>query len=89
VVIDKARLVHNVRHALQDRSQITLGELCGMQPLQNGLSELVAYLQLCGDDFRAVVDEGTTDAIVWHSVDDDGEKHVRQARLPRVSFVRL
>jgi flagellar motility protein MotE (MotC chaperone) len=88
VVIDKSRLVHNVRHALLDRSQITLGELCGMQPLQNGLSELVAYLQLCGDDFKAVVDEGTTDAIVWHSVDDDGEKHARKARLPRVIFVR-
>lgn len=88
VVIDKARLVKNVRHALQDRSQITLGDLCEMQPLQNGLSELVAYLQLCGDDFKTVVDEGTTDAIVWHSVDGDGEKHARRARLPRVIFVR-
>jgi hypothetical protein len=88
VVIDKTRLVHNVRNALEDRSQITLGELCEMQPLQNGLSELVAYLQLCGDDFKAVVDEGTTDAIVWYCVDDNGEKHARQARLPRVIFVR-
>jgi flagellar motility protein MotE (MotC chaperone) len=88
IVIDKVRLIHNVRLALQDRSQITLGELCGMQPLQNGLSELVAYLQLCDDGFKAVVDEGTTDAIVWHSIDNDGEKHARQARLPRVIFVR-
>ena len=88
IVIDKARLVHNVRLALQDCSQITLGELCEMQPLQNGLSELVAYLQLCGEGFKSVVDEGTTDAIVWHSVDNDGEKHARQARLPRVIFVR-
>jgi flagellar motility protein MotE (MotC chaperone) len=88
IVIDKARLVYNVRLALQDRTQITLGELCEMQPLQNGLSELVAYLQLCGEGFKAVVDEGTTDAIIWHSVDNDGEKHARQARLPRVIFVR-
>ena len=88
IVIDKARLVHNVRLALQERSQITLGELCVMQPLQNGLSELVAYLQLCGEGFKAVVDEETTDAIVWHCVDNDGEKHTRQARLPRVIFVR-
>lgn len=88
IVIDKARLVHNVRLALQERSQITLGELCVMQPLQNGLSELVAYLQLCGEGFKAVVDEETTDAIVWHCVDNEGEKHTRQARLPRVIFVR-
>ena len=30
VVIDKARLVHNVRHVLHVRSQVTLGELCEM-----------------------------------------------------------
>lgn len=88
VVIDKARLVHHVRHALQDRSQITLSELCATQPLQHGLSELVAYLQLACDDIKSVVDEGATDVIVWHGVDADGKEHARQARLPRVIFVR-
>ena len=88
VVIDKARLAHHVRHALQDRSQITLSELCATQPLQNGLSELVAYLQLACDDFKAVVDEGTTDLVIWQGIDADGKEHVRQARLPRVIFVR-
>jgi hypothetical protein len=88
VVIDKARLVHHVRHTLQDRSQITLSELCATQPLQNGLSELVAYLQLSCDDFKSVVDEGATDVIVWQGAGADGEEHARQARLPRVIFVR-
>jgi hypothetical protein len=88
VVIDKARLARHVRHALQDRTQITLAELCGLQPLQNGLSELVAYLQLAGDDFKSVVDEGETDVIVWHGIDADGRAHARRARLPRVIFVR-
>jgi len=88
VVIDKARLVHHVRHSLQNRSQITLSELCAMQPLQHGLSELVAYLQLCGDDFKAVVDEGVIDVIVWHGIGVDEEVHTRRARLPRVIFVR-
>jgi hypothetical protein len=88
VVIDTAELVHHIRHAFQDRSQITLSELCEMHPLQHGLAELVAYLQLAGDAFRTVVDEETTETIPWLCVGTDGQEQVKQARLPRVIFVR-
>ncbi len=46
VVVDKARLARHIRHALQERSQVTLRELTDAQPLQQGLAELVTYLQL-------------------------------------------
>jgi hypothetical protein len=36
VVVDKARLTRHIRHALQDRAQITLSELVASQPLQQG-----------------------------------------------------
>ncbi len=88
VVIDKAQLVRHIRHALQDRSQVTLRELCEMQPLQRGLAELVAYLQLVGDTFKAVVDEEVTDEISWCREKSDGQEQVKRARLPRVIFVR-
>jgi hypothetical protein len=88
VVIDKAQLVRHIRHALQDRSQVTLRELCEMQPLQRGLAELVAYLQLAGDTFKAVVDEEVTDEIFWRREESDGQEQVKRARLPRVIFVR-
>lgn len=88
VVIDKAQLARHIRHALQDRSQITLRELCETQPLQHGLAELVAYLQLAGDTFKAVIDEDAAETIVWRSADQDGQEHAKQARLPRVIFVR-
>ena len=88
VVIDKAQMVRHIRHALQDRSQVTLRELCEMQPLQHGLAELVAYLQLAGDTFKAVVDEEVTDEIFWHREESDGQEHAKRARLPRVIFVR-
>jgi len=88
VVIDKAELARHIRHALQDRSQVTLSELCGMRPLQNGLSELVAYLQMACDDFKTVVDEGATDVVLWHGTGADGQEHARQASLPRVIFMR-
>jgi hypothetical protein len=88
VVIDKAQLMRHIRHALQDRAQITLCELCEMQPLQHGLAELVAYLQLAGDSFKSVVDEETTDVIFWRGIGTNGLELVKQASLPRVIFVR-
>ena len=88
IVIDSAELARNIRHALQERSNITLSELCEARPLQHGLAELVAYLQLAGDTFKAVVDEETTDVIVWRGARADGAEQTKQASLPRVIFVR-
>lgn len=88
IVIDKARLARHIRHALQDRSHVTLRELCETQPLQHGLAELVAYLQLAGDAFKTVVDEETQEAITWSAEGPDSQEYVKQARLPRVIFVR-
>ncbi len=88
VVVDKAQLARHVRHALQDRAQITLRELCELQPLQKGLAELVAYLQLAGDTFKSVVDEETCETIVWQGASRDGTVQRKEARLPRVIFVK-
>ena len=88
IVIDKPRLTRHIRHALQQRTQITLAELCTLQPLQHGLAELVAYLQLASEGFKTTVDEGATEVIVWLGVSADGTQQARQARLPRVIFVR-
>lgn len=86
VVIDKARLAGHIRLALQDRAQITLRELCERAPLEHGLEELLTYLQLT--DAKTVIDDSVTDTIVWKSIGPDGLKHDKQARLPRVIFVR-
>ena len=87
VVIDKARLIRHIQHTLQGRSQVTLRELVDSQPLERGLAELVAYLQL-GSEFEATVDEGTSDLIVWAGSATDGSVVRKQARLPRVIFAR-
>ena len=88
VVVDKARLTRHIRHALQARAQITLGELVATQPLQHGLAELVAYLQLGSETFRTTVDEDTAEPIRWQAVAADGAALTRSARLPRVIFIR-
>ncbi len=84
VVIDKSALSGHIRNALQKRSQITLRELIEARPLLHGLAELVAYLQLATETFKAVVDEEVTEVIIWENT----QGYMKQARLPRVIFVR-
>lgn len=88
IVIDRALLTRQIRHALQERPQIPLYELCEQYPLKHGLAELVAYLQLGGDSFRQVIDEETVDSIVWQTTGADGSVQHKKADLPRVIFVR-
>ncbi len=89
MVVDKAQLSRHIRHSLQEREQITLGELCEMQPLQHGLAELVAYLQLADDpSFKTVLNEAQLECIVWEGKDAAGAPLARQARLPCVIFMR-
>lgn len=88
IVIDEARLAQQIRQSLQNRSQVTLRDVCLNHPLQQGLAELVAYLKIASEDPKAYVDEEVSDAILWQSVQADGETQERRAELPRVIFVR-
>ena len=86
VVVDKAQLIRHIRRALQDRTQITLSELVSTQPLENGLAELVAYLQLGSETFKTVADEQVPEPIRWQTLGVNGQAITRSAQLPRVIF---
>lgn len=96
IVVDKSRLRDCVRRALRSSEQVTLRELLEDAPLQQGLAELVAYLELAHeqasagspDALRAVVDETLQDTIHWQTRDPDGAPVERRALLPRVIFIR-
>ena len=85
VVVDTSRLRRRIDQALQTHAQVNLRELVERHPLDQGLAELVAYLQLGNDAFQTVVDETITDTLEWRAADGDAR---RRARLPRVIFVR-
>lgn len=72
VVIDRGQLERHIRHALQERTQVTLRELCELKPLSHGLAELLAYLQLAGGPFKAVINEESTEVISWLAPGADG-----------------
>ncbi len=82
-IVDVERLAAHVDDCLHERGQVTLAELCRERPIEHGLAELVAYLQLGSDRFRTVVDESITDEVTW--VTEDLVR--RSASLLRVVFV--
>ena len=93
VVVDPTRLSRHVRRSLVDRAQVTLAELCATQPLQQGLAELVGYLQLSDPGFKTVIDETISEIISWQpeaGMDNNNSAGVlhKRARLPRVIFVK-
>lgn len=83
-VVDKERLVTAIRRALQARRQVSLGELLRVQPLEQGLAELVTYLTLAAEDETAVIDDQLKETVFW----SDAGGHTRQATMPTVIFCR-
>ncbi len=93
--IDKAQLAAQVRQMLQQRKQVSLAEVLSAHPLQQGLSELVAYLQLASESSDTLVDDSVQETVQWQVADPDAADEpgesvpvMRQASLPRVIFVR-
>jgi hypothetical protein len=84
VVVDKAELSRNIRQELQERGQISLGEVVARHPLRHGLAELVTYVQLAGEWEHAVVDEEREQQVRWET--EAGV--IRQATLPHILLVR-
>lgn len=80
--VDKSRLQENLRLALRQQPQISLGDLLHHYPLQQGLSELVTWLELATTHSRCVLDEHHTQLISWH--DEQGVQ--RRASVPLIIF---
>ena len=81
-VVDVERLAEHIERSLDATGQVTLGQLCHSQPLENGLAEVVTYLHLGSERFDTTVDESVTDVVTWSA---DGVQ--RSASMPRVVFV--
>lgn len=88
VMVDRTRLAENIQQALAEAPQVSLAALLRRYPLEQGLSELVAYLQLSSERFASLIDEKTNDHVSWDIMTADGSIITRDATLQRVIFVR-
>ncbi|MCQ4322158.1 DUF3375 domain-containing protein [Stutzerimonas stutzeri] len=82
--VDKVRLQAQIRQALRGQPRVSLGDLLQEFPLEQGLAELVAYLELAAADAHAVFDDDQPQLIRWH----DGNGRKRRASIPLVLFNR-
>ena len=87
-LVDKAALTSHIRHSLRDTPQITLRQLTQARPLEHGLAEIVAYLELAHANFTITIDESTEDTLEWSSLSENKTPTIKSARLPRVIFIR-
>lgn len=92
--VDKARLRRNLRQALRRHTQISLRALLDEHPLEQGLAELIAWLEMAHSGsnasagITATLDEARQDMIEWVANDSNGLATRRRARMPRVIFTR-
>ncbi len=88
IVVDRDALVRHAYDQLQERDQISLGELVAARPLSEGLAELVVWLQIADTEFASATDDAIRDTIVWQVRDDGGKLVQRKAELPRIVLLR-
>lgn len=82
--VDKEILKGRIRKLLQARSQVTLEDLVATFPLEQGLSEVIAYLSLAAEDRAAVIDDSAQQSLAW----TDAVGTTREAFLPFITFHR-
>lgn len=84
--IDRRRLQSGIRKALRGKTEVSLLEVIESQPLEQGLMELLAYLQLGVESFNLVRDPEIMDTVCWWVKVEDGSFIRREARMQRVMF---
>ncbi len=87
-VVDKVAIAAHIRQALQTVGQVTLRELVEKRPLEHGLAEVIAYLEMASGAFKVTVDEASEEILEWETISQDETSVHMSARLPRVIFVR-
>jgi len=84
VFVDKLRLRGVIQKALQNRDQVTLEDILKASPLEKGLTELVTYLAIAGEDAKARFDDNVKQRVSW----TDSLGVTRWAEFPAVIFCR-
>ena len=83
--VDAEMLQARINKALQNQQQITLLELCKQYPIEKGLSELIAYMNLaCQDNANALVDADKEVRISWMN----NKGITKSVRMPSVIYTR-
>ncbi|MCK5813927.1 MAG: DUF3375 domain-containing protein [Cocleimonas sp.] len=92
--VDEIQLRKNIRKLLQTKQQISLSEVLETYPLKQGLAELVAYLNIATKRKHTVIDEKTTEQLIFSKESSASTQHEllemsqRVAQIPKIIFSR-
>ena len=83
-VVDYEKLNRRIDDELRERSQLNLVELLSVYPLEEGLAELIAYVDIADKSNFAIVGNESIEHVNW--TDEKGV--IRRARIPEIIFQR-
>ncbi len=96
--VDEELLNKNIHRLLQTRQQVSLKEVLHEHPLEQGLSELVSYLNIAGKRKHTIIDDTEMEQLSLHKSEttraEGSVKHdllnisQRVAHIPRIIFTR-
>lgn len=84
--IDRKLLQENIDFMLEEHLTATLSQLLTQFPVQKGLSEIIAYLEIASKDRRHSIDESILTEVVALSTQDDD--YSLRMNVPQVIFRR-
>lgn len=84
--VDQARLAHNVRGVLPERSSAFLSDIITLCPIEQGAAEIVGYLALNDED--VTIDMDGSEQTLLDYIDPAHPDSMKRARLARVTVRR-
>ena len=81
-VIDKERLVRNINNVLKDYSQVSLKQVIEKHPIQEGLSEVLTYINLADKNNKGLFNASNKEVILF---DAEENKYIE---IPKIIFSR-
>lgn len=82
--IDSAALRDNIERLLMSRPEVTLAELIASYPVEQGMAEVIAYLQIAAQDESHTIDRSARDSVPIRTRAGDE----RQIVVPRIIYRR-
>lgn len=92
--VDEEQLNKNIHRLLQDQQQVSLKEVLQKYPLEQGLSELISYLNIAGKRKHTIIDETKIEQLSMNKTNINKPQHAllqlrqRVAHIPRIVFTR-
>ncbi len=84
--VDEEVLKQRIAGMLESQYQVTLAEIIERYPVENGLSEVIAYLAIASGDRKHAIDDSASDRIEIASYSD--KENLMHLTLPQVIFKR-